>query len=49
MQPYTVTDADALDGMLVVPPGSILSLEGVAAAGTSPLVTLGLTWAEVNQ
>lgn len=44
VQPYTVQDMP--DGSLIVGPGSTLSLEGVAAAGTSPLVAFGICWVE---
>lgn len=38
---------DLIDGEFVVPQGSALIVHGVAAAGTSPLVMVGLTWEEV--
>lgn len=34
-------------GAIIVPPGSGLSIQGVAAAGTSPLVVFGCVWREV--
>ena len=37
-----------LDGEFVVEPGCALSIEGVAAAGTSPLVSIGMSWEEVQ-
>jgi hypothetical protein len=37
-----------IDGEFVVEPGCVLALEGVMAAGTSPLLTAGLTWEEVQ-
>lgn len=37
---------DEVDGDIVVPPGCAVSLEAVAAAGTSPLVVLGVSWYE---
>jgi hypothetical protein len=36
-----------VDGEIVVEPGCALSLEGVTAAGTSPLISIGMTWREV--
>lgn len=38
---------DDVDGEIVLNPGSVLAMEGVAAAGTSPLVAFGFTWEEV--
>ena len=38
---------DLIDGAIVLQPGYALSLHGVAAAGTSPLVQMSLTWEEV--
>ena len=38
---------DNLDGEFELLPGTALSLEAVAAAGTAPLVTFGFTWAEL--
>jgi hypothetical protein len=38
---------DYVDGEIVVPPGSALVVQGVAGAGTSPLVTIGLTYEEL--
>lgn len=36
-----------LDGSLAVSPGGTLSLEGVTAAGSSPLLVFGVAWEEV--
>jgi len=36
-----------VDGEFVIEPGCALSVEGVCASGTSPLVTIGMTWEEV--
>jgi hypothetical protein len=36
-----------LDGEFVVEPGVSLVIEGVAAAGTSPLIVIGMTWEEI--
>ena len=44
VQPYTVQDFP--DGSLIVGPGSILSLQAVAAAGITPLVAFGIAWVE---
>jgi hypothetical protein len=38
---------ESVDGEVVVPPGAAFILQGVAAAGTSPLVILGITWEEI--
>ena len=38
---------DDVDGAIVLPPGAAASLQATAAAGTSPLVIYGCTWAEV--
>lgn len=36
-----------LDGAFVIPPGTGFGITGVAAAGTSPLVIISCTWAEI--
>lgn len=38
---------DLVDGAIVLPPGTVLCLQGVAAAGTSPLVLLSLVYEEL--
>lgn len=38
---------EKVDGEVVVPPGCAFALQGIAAAGTSPLVLLGITWEEI--
>lgn len=38
---------DNVDGAIVVAPGCAISLEGIAAAGSTPLVLFGMTWEEV--
>lgn len=43
--PYLIKDD--LDGEFVVEPGCALSVESTAAAGSTPLVTFGLTWVEL--
>ena len=38
---------DPLDGEFVIYPGGVLVMQGIAAAGSSPLVLFGLSWQEV--
>lgn len=38
---------DEVDGSIVVPPGAVWAYNGVAAAGTSPLVLIGALYGEV--
>ena len=38
---------DIVDGSILVAPGAAVSLQGVAGAGTTPLVTLAMTWEEI--
>lgn len=38
---------DEVAGEFSVPPGAVFCMQGVAAAGTSPLVMFGITWEEV--
>jgi len=46
--PLAPQDCDILiDGGIIVTQGTTLSLQGVAGAGTSPLVILGFTYEEV--
>lgn len=46
--PLAPQDCDVLiDGGIIVTPGSSISLQGVAAAGTTPLVILGVTYEEI--
>lgn len=47
LQPWQVLED--VDGEFVLAPGSALSLEGTAAAGTTPLVVYGMTWAEFDR
>jgi hypothetical protein len=42
----TKVQKDAIEGALALLPGQALVMQGVAAAGTSPLVLLALEWAE---
>ena len=37
-----------LDGLLMIAPGGGVSIQATAAAGTSPLVIIGLVWAEMD-
>lgn len=39
---------DDVDGAIVVPPATAFVIQGVAAAGTSPLVLLSITWEEID-
>lgn len=44
----TPTDTvDVIDGSVIVTPGTAVVLQGVATAGTSPLVNFGFTWEEI--
>lgn len=40
----TKVQKDAIEGALSIRPGQALCLQGVAAAGTAPLVLLAMTW-----
>lgn len=44
--PYLLLNDD-LNGEFGIAPGCALSLESVAAGGTSPLLTIGMTWMEL--
>lgn len=39
---------DLVDGAIIVTPGSVLVLQAIAAAGTTPLVLLSLVYEELN-
>jgi hypothetical protein len=39
---------DMCEGEFILMPGSIFTLQGVATAGTSPLVIFGIEWEELN-
>lgn len=39
---------DAVDGAIIIPPGCTWSIEGVTAAGTSPVAVFGVIWEEVS-
>lgn len=43
-----IISKDYVDGEIVVPPGETFVMEGVAAAGTSPLLLFGVIWEEVD-
>ena len=46
--PLAPQDCDVLiDGSIIVTPGSAICLQGIAAAGTTPLVILGITYEEI--
>lgn len=47
--PASAPSKDLLDGEFTVAPGGVLVLQGVAAAGTSPLVLISLSWEETAQ
>ena len=38
---------DEVEGSIVIPPGSAWAYQGVAAAGSTPLILAGVLWAEV--
>lgn len=38
---------DEVRGEFTVPPGAVFALQAIAAAGSTPLVTFGLTWEEI--
>lgn len=38
--------SDIVDGAIVIPPGCGVSLQGTAAAGSTPLVVFGMSWME---
>lgn len=40
---------DKIDGRIAVGPGQAVSVQGIAAAGTSPLITVAATWMEEPQ
>ncbi len=43
-----VTVREVIDGKYIIAPGCALSLEGVATAGSTPLVSFGMSWEEVT-
>lgn len=46
MVPFS-TVTDEVDGAIVVQPGTAIGVQGVAAAGSTPLIVIGMTWAEI--
>jgi hypothetical protein len=40
---------DLVEGEIVIPPATIFVMQGVAAAGTSPVVMLSMCWEEISQ
>lgn len=44
--PFVPIPRDYCEGSIIVPPGQALSLQGIAAAGTTPLVVLAFKWVE---
>ena len=40
--------ADIVDGEIVLLPGTVIALEGDAAAGSTPLVVYGIAWQEIK-
>jgi hypothetical protein len=42
-----VDSIDVVDGSIIVEPGTAVCLQGLAGAGTSPLVLLGMKWEEL--
>jgi hypothetical protein len=41
--------ADVIDGAFIVPPGQCFAVQGVATAGTSPLMIFAIAWEEIPQ
>jgi hypothetical protein len=46
VQPF-VPAKDEVAGSIIVPPGTVLIMQGIAAAGTTPLVIIGINWEEM--
>jgi hypothetical protein len=42
-----VVSKDQVDGEIIILPGGVFVMQGIAAAGTSPLVAFGVTWEEI--
>jgi hypothetical protein len=42
-----VDSIDVVDGSIIVEPGTAVCLQGLAGAGTTPLVLLAMKWAEI--
>ncbi len=45
--PPTITQ-DLVDGSYIVPPATCFVMQGIAAAGTSPLVIMSIIWEEID-
>jgi hypothetical protein len=45
IQPFQC--ADMVEGAISIPPGAIFIMQGIAAAGTTPLVILSIEWEEI--
>lgn len=45
---FPVDASDRVMGEYVVAPGNFIALQGIAAAGTTPLVLLGIAWREAQ-
>jgi hypothetical protein len=45
--PYN--EMDIVDGGIVVAQNTCLVMQGLAGAGTSPLVLFAMTWEEINE
>ena len=45
--PLAAAAVDWVDGEIVVPPNTAVTLHGVAAAGSTPLILISVTWEEV--
>ncbi len=42
------TCVDLVEGEIIIPPATIFVMQGVAAAGSTPLVLMSITWEEIN-
>ncbi len=54
LEPYLATTVTLhadyhrdIKGLVMVPPGSVVSVQNIGASGSTPLVYIGMTWAEV--
>ena len=43
------TCQDLVEGEIVIPPATAFVIQGVSAAGTTPLVLISICWEEINQ
>ena len=46
MVPFS-TVTDDVDGAIIVQPGTAIGVQGIAAAGATPLIVIAATWAEI--